>query len=160
MPYFYSFKIGQDTGKNPFGERSHSINGIVEYYKEYLFLNNIDSIFDLLKNIYYKQSLNGYCRCPCGSGKNINQCYDSYEKLFSIIEKLPHTQEDLENIRNSLDSYIDRINTIGTPYVLERLTKKITEFIKKYKLEYMTIYGFRHSLWCAWRDSNPRSASS
>lgn len=39
---------------------------------------------------------------------------DIYEKLFSIIEKLPHTQEDLENIRNSLDSYIDRINMIGT----------------------------------------------
>lgn len=38
---------------------------------------------------------------------------DSYEKLFSIIEKLPHTQEDLENIRNSLDSYIDKINIIG-----------------------------------------------
>lgn len=38
---------------------------------------------------------------------------DSYEKLFSIIEELPHTQEDLENIRNSLDSYIDRINIIG-----------------------------------------------
>lgn len=38
---------------------------------------------------------------------------DSYEKLFSIIEKLPHTQEDLESIRNSLDSYIDRINIIG-----------------------------------------------
>ena len=39
---------------------------------------------------------------------------DSYEKLFSIIERLPHTQEDLESIRNSLDSYIDRINIIGT----------------------------------------------
>ena len=39
---------------------------------------------------------------------------DSYEKLFSIIEKLPHTQEDLENVKNSLDSYIDRINIIGT----------------------------------------------
>lgn len=37
------------------------------------------------------------------------------------------------------------LNTIGTPYVPERLTKKITEFIKKYKLEHMTIYGFRHS---------------
>ncbi len=37
------------------------------------------------------------------------------------------------------------LNTIGTPYVPERLTKKITEFIKKHKLEHMTIYGFRHS---------------
>lgn len=39
---------------------------------------------------------------------------DSYEKLFNIIEKLPHSQEDLENVKNSLDSYIDRINIIGT----------------------------------------------
>ena len=39
---------------------------------------------------------------------------DSYEKLFCIIEKLLHTQEDLKNIRNSLDSYIDRINIIRT----------------------------------------------
>ena len=38
---------------------------------------------------------------------------DSYENLFNIIEKLPHTQEDLENIRNILDSYIDRINIMG-----------------------------------------------
>ena len=37
------------------------------------------------------------------------------------------------------------LNTIGTPYVPERLTKKIAEFIKKHKLEHMTIYGFRHS---------------
>lgn len=39
---------------------------------------------------------------------------DSYEKLFNIIEKLPHSQEDLENVKSSLDSYIDRINIIGT----------------------------------------------
>ncbi len=38
---------------------------------------------------------------------------DSYEKLFCIIEDLPHTQEELEGVRNSLDSYIDKINIIG-----------------------------------------------
>lgn len=32
----------------------------------------------------------------------------SYEKLFNIIEKLPHTQEDLENVRNSL-MYVRKI---------------------------------------------------
>lgn len=37
------------------------------------------------------------------------------------------------------------LNTIGTPYEPERLNKKITEFIKKHKLEHMTIYGFKHS---------------
>lgn len=38
---------------------------------------------------------------------------DSYEKLFCIIENLPLTQEELDDVRNSLDSYIDRINIIG-----------------------------------------------
>lgn len=87
IPYFYSFKIWQDTGKIPFGERSHSIKGIVEFYKEYLFLNNVYSIFNVLKYICYKQSLNGYCRCPCGSGKNINQCYHQKQlKELSSID--------------------------------------------------------------------------
>ena len=35
---------------------------------------------------------------------------DIYEKLFSIIGNLPHTQQDLEKIRNRLDSYINEIN--------------------------------------------------
>lgn len=36
---------------------------------------------------------------------------DSYEKLFSIIEKLPHTQEDLENISIKY-GFSDAINLI------------------------------------------------
>ncbi len=37
------------------------------------------------------------------------------------------------------------LNTIGTPYLPERLDNKIRSIIKKYKLEHMTVYGFRHS---------------
>lgn len=37
------------------------------------------------------------------------------------------------------------LNTIGTPYLPERLDNKIKSIIKKYKLEHMTVYGFRHS---------------
>lgn len=29
---------------------------------------------------------------------SLNKDNDSYENLFSIIEKLPHTQEDLDNV--------------------------------------------------------------
>ena len=36
-------------------------------------------------------------------------------------------------------------NQLGNPYTPERLPRKIQEFIKKYKLEHMTVYGFRHS---------------
>ena len=37
------------------------------------------------------------------------------------------------------------LNQLGHPYTPERLPRKIQEFIKKYKLEHMTVYGFRHS---------------
>ena len=37
------------------------------------------------------------------------------------------------------------LNTIGTPYLPERLDKKLKSIIKKYNLEHMTVYGFRHS---------------
>ena len=37
------------------------------------------------------------------------------------------------------------LNTIGTPYLPERLDTKLKSIIKKYNLEHMTVYGFRHS---------------
>jgi site-specific recombinase XerD len=37
------------------------------------------------------------------------------------------------------------LNQLEQPYTPERLPRKIQEFIKKYKLEHMTVYGFRHS---------------
>ena len=83
VPYFYSFKIWQKTGNFPFGERPHFVNGIIEFYKEFLLLNNLSSIINILKYIYNKGDLNGYCRCPCGSGKNINECFHQ-EKLKEL----------------------------------------------------------------------------
>ncbi len=38
---------------------------------------------------------------------------DSYDKLFNLIEYLSNNQQGLEKVRNSLDSYIDKINIIG-----------------------------------------------
>lgn len=37
------------------------------------------------------------------------------------------------------------LNQLGNAYTPERLQRKMTEIIKKYKLEHMTVYGFRHS---------------
>lgn len=45
--------------------------------------------------------------------KNLTKNNDSYEKLFGILENLSNTPQNLEKIRNSLDSYIDKINIIG-----------------------------------------------
>ena len=37
------------------------------------------------------------------------------------------------------------LNQNGKPFVPERLTNKMPTFIRKYKLEHMTVYGLRHS---------------
>ena len=45
--------------------------------------------------------------------KGITRNNDSYDKLFAIIKDLSNNSEKLEEVRNSLDSYIDKINIIG-----------------------------------------------
>lgn len=45
--------------------------------------------------------------------KNLTKNNDNYEKLFSIIENLSPNIQNIEKVKNSLDSYIDKINIIG-----------------------------------------------
>lgn len=45
--------------------------------------------------------------------KNLTKDNDSYEKLFGLLEDLSNNPQNLEKVRNSLDSYIDKINIIG-----------------------------------------------
>ncbi len=54
--------------------------------------------------------------------KSLTRNNDSYEKLFGILEDLSNTPQNLEKVRNSLDSYIDKINIIGA-YENERFYK-------------------------------------
>ncbi len=45
--------------------------------------------------------------------KNLTKNNDNYENLFAILENLLNSPNNLEKVRNSLDSYIDKINIIG-----------------------------------------------
>ena len=69
------------------------------------------------------------------------------DRLKQMLIKLKKNQKARYNISGkawSENEYVF-LNTEGGPFVPERLTKKITTFIKKYDLEHMTVYGFRHS---------------
>ena len=46
--------------------------------------------------------------------ENLTKNNDSYEKLFNIIEELSSDTKKLDKVRDSLDSYIDRINIAGS----------------------------------------------
>lgn len=68
-------------------------------------------------------------------------------RLKSMLLKLKDNQKmqfEILGKKWSENGYVF-LNTEGGPFVSERLTKKITNFIKKYNLEHMTVYGFRHS---------------
>lgn len=54
--------------------------------------------------------------------KKLTENNDSYDKLFAIIKDLSNNSEKLEEVRNSLDSYIDKINIIGA-YESEKFYK-------------------------------------
>ena len=69
IPYFYSFKIWQRTGLVPFGERTHGSEGIVEFYKEYLFLKDTKTVLNVLKYTYEERKINKYHNCPCRKWK-------------------------------------------------------------------------------------------
>lgn len=55
-------------------------------------------------------------------------------------------KEHYKNIHKKWDDsdYVF-LNQLSQPYTPERLPTKIKAFIKKYDLEHMTVYGFRHS---------------
>lgn len=53
---------------------------------------------------------------------NLTKDNDIYEKLFNIIEELSSDTNKLEKVRDSLDSYIDRIN-IASSYENEKFYK-------------------------------------
>lgn len=79
---------------------------------------------------------------------------ESYREI-PMSSRLKKMLQDIYNERKTLKEKEHKkfdptkehvfLNTIGTPYLPERLDKKLKSIIKKYDLEHMTVYGFRHS---------------
>lgn len=69
-------------------------------------------------------------------------------RLKKMLQEIYNERKELrEKQRRKFDPSKEHVflNTIGTPYLPERLDKKLKSIIKKYGLEHMTVYGFRHS---------------
>lgn len=45
--------------------------------------------------------------------ENLTKNNDSYEKLFGLLENLYNNSQNIEKVKDSLDSYIDKVNIIG-----------------------------------------------
>lgn len=86
IPYLATYSYKKEYGKPPFGERSHGVPGLLEYYAEFLQLDNAQPIpvLRLLKCLADSVFLPNIM-CPCGSGKRFGDCH--YQK---IEELRPH----------------------------------------------------------------------
>lgn len=74
ISYLYSHSYFEKYKVFPFGERSHGINGVFEFYMEHFNLTTKNRVKDLLKLICMKES-KGHLICYCGSNKKIRDCH-------------------------------------------------------------------------------------
>jgi hypothetical protein len=86
--YFLGESLVELGEARPFGERSHGIAGIIEYYAEELETNDLDIIIRFVECLS-KESMPGHHPCPCGSGKKLRQCHQF--KLWDLQGKIPPT---------------------------------------------------------------------
>jgi hypothetical protein len=90
----------------PWGERSHSEDGIIEYYAELLGLNNQKSIVEFMKLLARKNRPKGHEVCPCGSGERLRNCHR--QLLYSTREKVSweYVVKDLQIVLKKDKEYI------------------------------------------------------
>ena len=69
----------------PFGERSHGLAGIIEYYSEELETQDIQVILQFLKYLS-KDKPKGHWLCYCGSNKPMLECH--FAKMTEMHEKV------------------------------------------------------------------------
>ncbi len=71
---------------------------------------------EVLDNLFESRETNLYVLTEEDKKRieNLTKNNDSYEKLFNVIEELSNDTNKLEKVRDSLDSYIDRINIAGS----------------------------------------------
>ncbi len=89
----------------PYGERSHGLMGILEFWKEYLNTDDLGTIYSVL-NYISKNNYRGHDLCPCGSERKVRDCHGS------II--LPIFKDSLTHIaKKEFDLFHNEITKIG-----------------------------------------------
>lgn len=105
LPYFISYEYYKKYKVFPFGERSHGIKGILEFYGEAFGTDTIEQVYDILKYIsanYYR----GHTLCPCGSDKRIRKCHGKKILIFQQEGILEQVQSDFEILKKIIEGSI------------------------------------------------------
>lgn len=74
VPFLFSFRFWEETGKMPFGERPHGVAGIYQHYLELFRVRTFDACMGLLV-LLAKGEWNAERQCPCGSPFSLKDCH-------------------------------------------------------------------------------------
>ncbi len=84
--FFVSQSLYEIDGTWPFGQRSHGVKGIAEFYFEKLNTTDLQTVLRYL-NILKRKEIKGHWLCPCGSGTKLRQCHR--EQLTELRSRIP-----------------------------------------------------------------------
>lgn len=73
VPFLFSFSYKKQYGEMPFGELTHGIKGILDYYTEFFDTPKENAVL-LLECLAYGK-VPPLERCPCGSGRKLEKCH-------------------------------------------------------------------------------------
>lgn len=74
IPYLYTYCYYKEYGVYPYGERSHGMQGNLEYLKDLFAVDDWGQVFDIMMFVIHF-SYRGHLECPCGSGEKIRNCH-------------------------------------------------------------------------------------
>ena len=86
IPFFYRYSYIDRYENDPWPDRPHGLNGLIEYYEEKFSIKNdlkqIILIFDFILNKKYR----GHLPCPCGSNLKTRNCHGN---ILLNLKKIP-----------------------------------------------------------------------
>ncbi len=100
--FFLSQLYFEQHGAWPFGERRHSVLGIIDYYAEELGTDDLQVIAKCLEYLSAPQP-KGHWPCYCGSGKRMRHCH--FEKLSDLHRRIQPAvaANSLRYVRHALE---------------------------------------------------------
>lgn len=99
---FLAWQVYYDAFGNPppWGERSHSGKGILEFYAELLGLPLESNLVGFMKLLARKKQPQGHELCPCNSGKKLRDCHREMVYRARARVNRENVEFDLNNCEN------------------------------------------------------------
>ena len=86
-PYLYRWLYIQEFGKEPWSDRSHGNEGIIESYAELLNIPADKETVNRFLKLLLEKRTRANSLCPCNSGKKVKCCHK--KKLENLVKRVP-----------------------------------------------------------------------